>query len=731
MRWQRILRFVIALAGLGFAWLLYSRYDHKGTTQQAAVPPPMEPGATYQSAMSPGRDSIRYKNNVEVGRWSYAMMRQFADGRRVVDKIRYTSDRDGKPFTVSADRAEMNAPAPGAKVDDIAEETHLIGNVVMKEQDGMEIKTDDAVYHESSGMLDVPGAMTFADTRTSGEGVGATYDRNQQLLTLKEQARVHMAPDQDGQGKFDAEARAMLINRNTHFASLDGDARLTRAHEVMSADSIQMHLNDDNHGIQLMELHARSRIMPIGGAGAAPEMHADDINLEFQPDGRTIKHSNLLRKASMVISGQSGKKQIAGDLLDVQLGADGQTVTRLTGNGGPLVLSLPATRYTPERKVSGRQLETTGDDKNGLTGATLKQDVSFIENRPADKGKAAGQRKVTSAQLVLTLNAGDLADIQEARFGTNVKFEDGTTAGSAEDVKYIAAEGKLILRSPSSAKRSPSVKTERISVDAWIIDIDLDKTIITASESLQTRTVPDKTKANKGLFDESKQTNGIADSLRYEGDQHLAMYSGKVNLWQQGKGADETRIVAGAVSIDDTKGDIHADGKVTTKFRIDSMQGTATQAPTTATAAKFDYTDADHKARYTGTASEPALLNSSDGKIYGGLIDLWLTDDGHDLKRMLATTNVVARVSGDRTVRTDRMDYDVKTGLYMLSGKRPSRVITRELDKGVESCSVTVAPEMTFTKVTDSKQPAFTIPNESRAGSSTDKAKNCDEWRIK
>lgn len=730
MRWQKPLRYTIALAGLGFAGLLYTQFKRTPPTPSAPLPPKLEDGASYQSAMSPGGKQVRYnKDKKEVSAVSYAHMTQFTDGRRIIEKPRFEGDRDGKPFVVIADKAELVAANAGGSANDVPEETHLVGNVVMHEQDGMEIKTDDATYRESVAILDMPGQMTFSDSRTSGSGVGAVYDRNAQLLTLKDQAVLEIAPDDAGQGRLSARSKSMLINRGTHFVALDGNATITRDREVISAASAQMHLNDDNHGVQLMELHQQAGIVPIAGAGQTPEMHGDDINVEFQSDGRTIKRSQLLRKATMVLSGQSGRKQITGDMLDVQLARDGQTVTRLSGNGGPVVVMLPATGYTPERTISGRQLEAIGDEAKGLTAATFRQSVKFFETKPAEGSRAATRRTVNSGQLTLSLNGGDIADIKEARFREAVTFVDGDTKGNADDMNYLASEGKLVLRSATPKNPRPHVQTGRIRVDARNIDVDLDKTAIAATGELTTETVPDKSKAGRHLFDESKVTRGKAAELAYDGDKNQAVYKGGVVL-MQGDEKDRSRIDADTVRLDDAKGDISAEGKVVTWFPIDNMQAT-TPGPTRATAARFDYTDADHRARYAGAGTDRALLNSPDGKIYGMVIELWLSDDGRELKRMVVPRDVEARVSIDRTVRGAAMNYDAKAGIYTLTGS-PARVIQRTVDKGVESCTESRGPSMTFTKTENAKEQGnFNVSDPVGAGTTSFNLKTCADWTIK
>lgn len=728
MRWQKVLRIVIAIGGLGFAGLLYTRYEKKPEVAPAPLPPRMAAGASFQSVMSPGGEQIRYQGEKEILRFGYTKLLQF-EGHQSVEGPKFVGDRDGKPYTITALKAELVAPG-GGNPNDVPEETHLIGSVVIRENDGMEIKTEDAFYRASTGTLEMAGAMTFSDGRTTGSGVGATYDRGQQLLTIRDQAVIKMAADESGQGRFDAQARTMTINRVVHFVSLDGNPTITRDHEVINAETAAMHLNDDNHGIQLMELRQHAGIVPVAGAGQTPEMHGDDINLEFQPDGRTIKRSTLMRNASLVMSGNTGRKQISGSQLDVQLGKDGQTVTSLSTDPNGVSVSLPASGDTPKRDITAKQLIASGDgnEKNGLTSAVFDKTVVFLETQTVNKTER--RKKVLANQLTLALVGGDFSDIKDARFKGNVQFQDGVKYGEADDITYLAKEGKLKMR-PTGTNRV-MMRTDKIYVTAKTIDIALDQTAITALGEIRTQTFPDTTKAGKGLFDESKITIGIAnDRLEYDGDKGDAIYFGGVQL-RQGNGKDETRISADEVRLNDVRGDIVATGKVTTVFPIANMQASGSSG-SQSTAAKFEYIDAEHRARYTGSGvgAGRVNMNSADGKILAGVVELMLSADGHELKQLLASSDVQARVSADRTVIGARMKQDTKTGLYELSGS-PAKVVLRTVDKGAESCSITVGSAMTFTKTENAKdQGTYTISDPVGAGSYSQKASNCAEWIIK
>ena len=711
MRWQKPLRYVVAIGGLAFAGLLYARYEKKPVVPTAPLPPRLAEGVSYESVMASGEDQVRLKNGREVSRMKWSRTVKYTDGRTSIEHPEFFADRENKPYSVRADRGDLKAPSGNTQATDSFEEVHLVGHVVLHEQDGMEISADDAIYRDTVATLEILGQMTFTDGRTTGSAVGASYDRNQQLLTLRDQAVLHMAAEKDGTGKFDATAHAMLVNRTTHFVSMDGNATIVREHETINAETAQLHMNDDNHGVQMMELHQHASIVPSGG-GKTPEMRGDDITLEFQSDGRSIKRTQMFRGASMGLSTNSGRQGVRGDMIDTQLAPDGATVTSLRATGGAKV-SMPMTKDTPQRDISAREMNGRGDEKKGLTDVLFSQNVEFVETRPATKTESALRRKVVASQLALTLEGGDLSDIKDATFKGDVEFIDGAKYGEGADTMvYRAKTGRLELRKTGNTGRKQKVQTDKIVVFARVIDIDLDKTAISASVEMSTETVPDPAAKKGGLFDEQKVTRGQAKSLTYDGDVGKAVYTGPARLWQ-GEGKDQSRIDAATqIAIDDKKGDITADGKVATVFPIQNMQ-TGTSGSSSASAQRFSYIDAEHRAKYTGTLADRVLLNGPDGKFLGVTINLVLSDDGQELRRMVMDGDVQARISPERTVlarhdakgapnTVERMEYDTKSGKYTITGS-PAKIILRQGDKAPFSCSVSQATGITFTKSADAR----------------------------
>jgi lipopolysaccharide export system protein LptA len=731
MRWTQVLQWSMALAGVSFAVFLYLRFERKPVVPQAPLPPALPLGASYEAKMGAKDRQCRFKDGKEVSCVSFTKFTQFNDGRRVIEQPKFEGDRGGKPFIVTADRGELRAAAPNAEPNEIPDETHLIGNVVMREQDGMEIKTDDATYSDSTATLTMPGPLTFHRDRLDGGGTGAVYTRNDQLLKINANATVKMAPDAKGQGKLDGQASTMELNRMLHSLVMVGNAVIGRDEETIRTDLATMHLHDDEQGIAVMQLRGHSGIVPLAASSNTPEMHGDDIDLEFHPDGRTISRALMQRSAVLSLAAAQGRREITADQIDVQLAPDGHTVKQLTGtSGGPGALvqvTLPPAADTPQRVIKARILNATGTEKAGLTSATFQDAVDFTEKRAAARGQAAETRHIKSTSLALTLN-GDIGDIKDAQFKDakdQVRFESGLTRGHADDVTYYAATGKLRLR-PITANHRAEVDGEKINVKAKNIDIELDRTAITADGDVRTFTKPDKNAKARGLFDETQSVNGFGEKLAYDEDKHQASYETGAKLIQ-----GTTRVQADKLLIDDTAGDLSADGNVVTYLPMDNV--TSVGDPPKATAAKLRYVDAAHRAVYTGTVKSLAQFAGPDGIVKAVTIDLTLSAEGHELVKLIAAGDVAARVSAEQTARGERLDYDVKAGRYILDGV-PSgptaRLIQKKIENNSESCTETVGEKIVFTKAGDGRDKEVTIGTLG-TGTQTRSVATCQDWTIK
>ena len=69
------------------------------------------------------------------------------------------------------------------------------GNVKVVDKGGASVMTADAAYDDATGIVTMPGEVTFTRGRLSGRGVGATYHREQDFLQILDQASLNVKPD--------------------------------------------------------------------------------------------------------------------------------------------------------------------------------------------------------------------------------------------------------------------------------------------------------------------------------------------------------------------------------------------------------------------------------------------------------------------------------------------------------------------------------------------------------
>ena len=94
-------------------------------------------------------------------------------------------------------------------------------------------------------------------------------------------------------------------------------------------------------------------------------MAATDINLAYQPDGRTLRQVTLAERAAVQFRGQAAGpgRRLAAALIDMQFDADGSTMTGLTAQDA-VQLAVPQAGATPARVITGDAL--TGPASPGV-----------------------------------------------------------------------------------------------------------------------------------------------------------------------------------------------------------------------------------------------------------------------------------------------------------------------------------------------------------------------------
>ena len=190
MRWQKIARFAIAVFVLVFAGVVFRALRRD-------APSIVRPTSPRQNADTTAElGPLESKRFTDDGKLKVAIKAKseftYPDGRHVMKEAELTlPDRDGRTLVITGGEMEVTMPQKG---DDPIETAKMTKGVRLQASDGLVVTSDKADFDQRTGVLSVPGPVQFTRGRLSGSGVGATYDKNRDVLWLLDQATMKMAP---------------------------------------------------------------------------------------------------------------------------------------------------------------------------------------------------------------------------------------------------------------------------------------------------------------------------------------------------------------------------------------------------------------------------------------------------------------------------------------------------------------------------------------------------------
>lgn len=706
VQWVRGARWGVAVAGAGFLVVVFLNL---GERERPVAPPPIVPVDPEAEMEVVGATSRQWSGTDE--RFTVRSDRQFGyqDGRIRYEGVTvYVDDLEGnREFVATARTGDVNGSG---------DRVTLTGDVRMVSSDGLEIEADEATYDTGDRVVRAGGPVAFSLGRLSGTGVGMTYDRGDGLLHLEAEAEVSLAPDEEGLGSLEATADAASLARREHYVRFEGHVLMLRDGREIRADNAVGYLTEDETSLTGLDLRGNSRIdSQEASVGAMKAMLARDINLEYAPDGQRIERATLANDGAIEIAGDTTEagRRISANLLDVQLGEDGATVTSLTGRGR-VALEFPAEGDAPARTIRADSMEATGGPSGGLASALLGGAVEYREQATS----VSEARLVESGVLDLGLRPG-LAGITAARFSEAVRFEQGETGANAETANYILDAGTIELAGKVGGDR-PTVEDPGIWIEADGIVLTVAGPKVAARGSVESRLNTDQEGGADreaarvpGFLASDEPVNVRADVLDYDGTAGLAAYTGSGRLWQGGSAVQGTTIV-----IDTTAGNLTAMGGVRSTLFVrqqrteaapdgrdvaettdgpvvaaegpggaDDPAGESELEPVIGLAEAFDYDEAARRLTYTTRAR----VNGPQGDLVADRVELFLIGDTNNLERIEAYDAVTLR-EAIRTATGARMTYFSDTGRYDMSGS-PVRVL--------EGCRESTGRTLTFYKALD------------------------------
>jgi lipopolysaccharide export system protein LptA len=653
---------VVAVATAGGAYWV------TGARRVPSPAPPVTPLAPTVTAQVRGGQAAQTQGVREDFSLEFAEQRTYSDGRTVASDLTvHVANRGGRNFVVSGKEGTIGANQASVL---------MTGDVVLKASDGLVAKTDSASYADGEGIVRAPGPVAFTRGRTTGSGVGFTYDKNRDTIWVLDKAVVHVAGA--GADSMDVRSGAFGEARTDRYMRLERDVRVTRPAQTITADDAMVYLLPEVDEPDRIELRGNGAITGGEGMGNLRAMKARDINLDYAEDGRTLQHATLAGEATITLAGatpsQPGQR-LAAEWVDLSLGPDG-AITSLVARER-LQVTLPGQTGEPARTI--RAAELTGDGAAGA-GLTAMRFTGGVEFREGGTARTPPSRLATSTALTLALTPAGGAD--RATFIGNARFEDGTLRAAAAEARYFITGDRLELSGADGAA-PPSVTDTGLQIDATAIVIGLATNAVTATGEVSSVMQPAAARSGEGaartpaLLDGGQPLVASAAALEYDTQTRRATYTGRARLWQ-----GDTNIRAEQIVLDEQSGDLSASGGVTSTL---ALQSTAPDAGTRGTIARGDEMRYDDAAR-TVTYTKGAQVNGPQGDLTADRIALVLATPGRTLERIEGYGSVITRVAA-RDARGGRLTYHAADERYVLTGA-PVQF--------TEECRVTSGRTLTF-----------------------------------
>jgi lipopolysaccharide transport protein LptA len=715
MQWQRWLRVALGVFFVGLVLVLAFSMRSRKPAPASPTTKRVDPSAAVE--LPQGADITWTQKGREAFTLQFTRGLSYPDGRYTFTGPHVTiPNRNDRTMDVRAERAEMFAP-PGQP-----RHGTFRGNVVLTSSDGLTLNTGEASYSEADNILRIPGAFTFSRRTMTGSGRGAVYDQNADVFVIAQEARVKVAPDTGGQQAMDITAGTATMDRKQHLVRFERHAVVISGTQNAEAETLVAFLAENNETLTRIELRGNSRVTdPSASAGALRGMQAQDINLAYGPDGRTLQRAELRVGSVMEVAGTSTvPKRLAAETIDASVAPDGHTLQQLSAVQR-VQLDIPPEGGTPARRIRSNTLQGSGGAE-GLRNATFAGAVEYRETQAARGKTAAIDRTAHSDQLDATLKPGFGAP-EAAVFRGHASVTDGDTAGEAGVINYAPDKNLMTLDTPAgTAGPAPRITDPKVTISAKWIELTLDPRKLNAKGDVKSilkesgvrsqgsggapqpsRPTASDTHRRPAMLNDRDPVNVTAAALQYDATTSKGIYTGGARLWQ-----GETTIQGETLVIDDNAGNLTATRQVRTRMMLEQVNDKTKKTESVesiGTADDFVYEDDERRATYTTKAH----LTGPQGDLAAKKIVLFLNEDGRTLNRAEAYDDVVAKLQGGQQAFGARLTYFAADERYLMTGT-PVKIL--EIIEG--GCRETLGASLTFIRSTDTISVVGTEGNRSR-----------------
>jgi LPS export ABC transporter protein LptC/lipopolysaccharide transport protein LptA len=542
----------------------------------------------------------------------------------------------GKPgtSTVTADECFYNPNQQKAS---------FRGHVVVKTDDGFELKTDSLVYRGDKGTARTESKAEFKRKDLSGTSTGLVYLSEEGRIELPADV-VLLVQDPDNSPMEIRSGRAVL-EREKDTAQFEGGVTVKQGRDSLRAGRLLLALAGEEHTVQRVEAEEDVVIVSVGG----------------QVPG------------AKGFPGGSGPRELRGKRVDITLRPDRSLEQVFAGPDAELTVQSSPPDPPEKRRMQARFLTFRFDAQGRVEEVQAQKDAVF-EGTPVPPSTSP-PRKVSSQSFVAKMDPAT-GEAREIEFSKDVAFTEGPRRASAQKGWYDGAKALLIL------KESPQLVDEGqgSELKAQAIDVGTRSGDIAARHNVR-HVLHRKGEGRPGLL-VGKDEPAIMTSkfFDYAAATKTAQYREDA-LLRSGK--DEVR--AKEIRLQDIAGGkrrLEAAGGVVSRLNPRGpAKGGKPAAGVEGRAKEMVYDESKSTVVYKGDV----VIRQGDIQTKSPEATLTLTADGTGIKSLVAGSPVDVR-QGTRTAAGARGTYTPENETMVLEGER---VMLRDGPRQVEGRSLT------------------------------------------
>jgi LPS export ABC transporter protein LptC len=603
----------------------------------------------------------------------------YEDGRHELEKVDLTA------FDVEKNKSLRIVSNRGVYLRAQGQVT-FSGNVNIKSSDGLEVRTESAIYEQQAEIARTEAPVQFRHGELSGSSVGGVLRAKDHVLTLTQSAHVigaNQDPNKKGSPPVEIRGdRAEYIEKDG-MVKFEGNVNITQGERQGRADLATGFGHPQTKRIERIEARGNSRLETrekgkaseaqardmdfffdeeqrlknSAGYGAARarslepdsprEITAERIDITYKPKEKSsdvqliVAQGRAVMKLEPLLSSAResdwSERIVEADIIQANFREDGKNLARADASGGAALTVTPKRVDARSEKKTLRAPKFTADFFE--TGNTIKTFVAepnaVAEFDPIQlESKEKKRLKKTMSGKKMTANfSQQTQDVSDLTVEGDAKLTEGERVGVASRAVYTTSNQIVALRG------KPQLWDSALRASAEEIDTHVDTNESELRGRARTTYFSRETTGGAAPFKNKKQPVTIAaDRAIVKHNEGAARYIGDARAWQ---GDDYVR--AEYIELDKGERVMTAWNNAQSgfyDFEREVEKGRKEVVPVFASSDRIVYTDENRTAHYEGSVK----IRQGTDRIDSATADA-VMDEENKLISLTASKDVVIRAA--------------------------------------------------------------------------------------